>query len=354
MQYFDLPKAYSFKLKSMNRGRQYAGTITNSCSMPYKTVVIDYRSNCLLCTCDGWLPIPVGQVQDFDTLDAVLSSPIAKILQNDIDNKKFTWCAVDHCGIKHNDIIKNTYELQINLDESCNLWCPSCRRDPILHVQGDEFDKKKKDLDQILRWLDRFENPIRIVLSGNGDPLASLIIRPLFYNFRPKSTQQFVLKTNGLLLEKQLSASYIMDNIINFSISVDAGSPEVYHAVRKGAKWESLIKNLDFLREREKTSITVLNFAVQNSNFRDIEKFADLCDRYGFKGILHQLDDWGTWNTTSVMNPDNWTIKNGTFYDHNVLNRDHVNYFECREVLIASQRYPYIRFSPNLLEVMTE
>ena len=186
MSYFTLSPGYKHALNSRPRGRMLSTPIRNSCNVPYQTVVVDYNSNCLICGCDGWLPIPVGQVQDFKTLDEVWNSPVAKILQQDIDSKKFTWCAVDHCGIKQHNINQKRYELSINIDESCNLHCPSCRRDPIMHLLGPVVDKKIQDIERVLLWLESFEHPIHIVLSGNGDPLASAIIRPLIKKYKPK------------------------------------------------------------------------------------------------------------------------------------------------------------------------
>jgi MoaA/NifB/PqqE/SkfB family radical SAM enzyme len=324
--------------------------IENSCNVPYKTLAVDYNSNCLICACDGWLPIPVGQVQDFFTLEDLWNSPIAKILQQDIDSKKFTWCAVDHCGIKQRNINQSQYELLINIDESCNLHCPSCRREPIMHLSGPIVDKKIQDVDRVLSWLESFDHPIHITLTGNGDPLASTIIRPLIKKYKPKSNQTFKLFTNGLLIKKQLENSIILKNITEFSISVDAGSQAVYENVRRGGSWPVLLENFDYLKSIDKNRLTTLNFAVQQSNFKDLQNFVDLCKHYNFNAAIHGLDNWGTWNTNDVLEPDTWTIKNGTFQQHDVLNKDHIQYEECKQIVrqIMMDNNKGIMFSPDL------
>lgn len=335
MSYFTLPAGYKHQLVSKPRGRLLSTPIHNSCNVPYKTVVVDYNSNCLICGCDGWLPIPVGQVQDFFSLEDIWNSPTAKILQQDIDNKKFTWCAVEHCGIKHQNIKQSRYELSINIDESCNLHCPSCRREPVMHLQGTAFDKKLQDIERILGWLESFQHPIHIVLSGNGDPLASAIIRPLIKKYKPKSNQSFKFFTNGLLIKKQLTDTAIFNNITEFSISVDAGSQLVYENVRRGGSWPVLLENLEYLKSIGKSGSTILNFALQKSNFADLQNFIDLCHWYNFSAFVHGLDDWGTWNTNDVQVPDAWTIKNGTFKQHNVLDSAHPQYQECKNMIQA-------------------
>jgi len=333
MSYFTLPPGYKHALNSRLRGRLSSTPIHNSCNVPYRTIVVDYNSNCLICGCDGWLPIPVGQVQDFASLEHVWNSPVAKILQQDIDDKKFTWCAVEHCGIKHRNITQKRYELSINIDESCNLHCPSCRRESIMHVSGPVVDKKIQDIERILLWLELFEHPIHIILSGNGDPLASTIIRPLIKKYKPKNNQTFKLFTNGLLIKKQLADTNILDNITEFSISVDAGRQEVYENVRLGGSWSILLENFDYLKSINKNRLTILNFGVQKNNFNDLQNFIDLCQHYGFNAHIHGLDNWGTWNTDDVLDPDAWTIKNGTFKQHDVLNKQHQQYEECKQLI---------------------
>jgi sulfatase maturation enzyme AslB (radical SAM superfamily) len=343
---FNLPTQYMYKLKSMPRGSDIKTSITNTCQAPYKTAVIDFNSNCLICgLCDGWLPIPVGKVSDFESLEQLWNNPTAHILQKDIDDKKFTWCAVENCGIQQVDVVPRDYQLAINIDESCNLSCPSCRREKIMHTDGPVVKKKIQDVERIMQWLEKFDKKINIILSGNGDPLASSIIRPLIKNYSPKSTQTFTLFTNGLLIKKQLADSKILPNVTDFWISVDAGSADVYQKIRRGGNWSVLLENFKFLQEHGYNSCVRLNYAVQQSNFRDIDRFIDLCQHYGFRGLIHQLDDWGTWSNEVSAEPDIWTIKNGTFQDHNVLSKTHPEHALCCDVIARAAKYA----NPNIL-----
>jgi MoaA/NifB/PqqE/SkfB family radical SAM enzyme len=180
--------------------------------------------------------------------------------------------------------------------------------------------------------------------------LASTIIRPLIKKYKPKSNQTFKLFTNGLLIKKQLADTNILDNITEFSISVDAASQEVYENIRRGGSWSVLLENFDYLKFINKNRLTTLNFAVQQSNFKDLQNFVDLCQHYGFNANIHGLDNWGTWNTNDVLEPDVWTIKNGTFQQHDVLNKDHIQYQECKQMIqtIMSNNFWHINFSFDL------
>ena len=322
--------------------------IKHQCNFPSHTLTIDYQGNILLCDCDGWLPIPVGRVQDFDTIEQIFSSDIARALQKDVSDKYFSWCAVDHCGIRNRNQIKTQTTIAINIDESCNLACPSCRRSQIMISSGPEFDKKINQVNRIINWLTIYDQPLHVILSGNGDPLASQILRPIVKTYQPQPNQTFTLFTNGLLIKKQVNIGMpIFDHITTFRISVDAGSQEVYEDVRRPGKWSVLIENFEYLTRLGKQNKVYLNFALQSKNYRDLPNFISWCQHYGFNASIHQLDDWGTWNSGTVEKPDTWTITNGIYLDHAVLKPSHALHQECLTVLtnIQKQNLPFVTFS---------
>lgn len=348
IQKIKLSKSLSYTLRSMPRGKKYPQPIANTCDLPFTHVSIDQNSDCFLCKCEGWLPIPVGKVSDFRTLDELWNSPIALTLQKDIKDKKFSWCAVSHCGVVDKSIANNKYSMSINIDDSCNLACPSCRRELYMLQAGPEFEKKTNDINHILEWLDKFNQPIGISLGGTGDALASQLIRNLIKNYRYKNGQTFIISTNGLLLKKIIPNSSIEPAISHFNISIDAGSQEVYEKVRRPGKWSVLMENLEWLFENKKQSNVDLNFVLQKENFRDIPAFLELCKKFNFDGNIMPLNDWGTWNSKPVPTPDAYTILNGTYIDHDVANPSHPEYAECMKMLNESRekKYTFLKISP--------
>ena len=332
----------------MPRGKKHPQPIINTCDLPFTHVSIDQNSDCFLCICEGWLPIPVGKVTDFDSLDELWSSPIAQLLQNDIKDKKFTWCAVSHCDVINKPIVNKMYSIAINIDDSCNIACPSCRRELYMLESGPEFESKMNDIIHILGWLEKFNHPINISLGGTGDALASQLLRNLIKNYSYKNGQTFGIRTNGLLLKKIIPHSSIREAISNFSISIDAGSKEVYEKVRRPGKWSILMENLKWLFENKKQSKVSLNFVLQKTNFRDIPAFIELCKTFGFNGNITPLNDWGTWNNGLVPTPDNYTIENGTYIDHDVIDPSHPEHADCLKILkdLREKHYPFINIHP--------
>jgi MoaA/NifB/PqqE/SkfB family radical SAM enzyme len=288
-----------FSMDSLPRGYQRTKPITNKCKVPWLAAEIGANGQVTICKCSAWLPISVTSILDIDKLEDIWQTPTSKLIQQDVFDQKFTWCAVENCGILRTKIfdLPEPYWLGINIDSSCNLACPSCRSGMINTTSGAEFDVKSKITMHTMQLLENFDHPIRIVLTSWGDPLASLIMRPLIMNWKIKPTQFITLFTNGLLMKKLLPNSTIIHNISNLWISVDAGTKEVYENVRRPGKFDVLIENLDWAA---KTSLAsgnvVLKFTLSDGNAHDIVNFAQLCAKYNFRGDITNLENRQTYS----------------------------------------------------------
>lgn len=292
-----IPIYQQHTFRSISRNGDLQRTISHDCNAAERVLVVDHAGECFLCHCEAWLPVSVGSITDFDQLDQVWTNPVAQALQQDLQQRKFTWCAVDRCGVENDDVRFDRYNISINIDESCNLACPSCRKGSIMIDSGPDYERKIQQVRHLIGLLEQFEEPAHIIMSGNGDPLASAIMRPIFQEFRPRENLTFRLFTNGLLLKKQLEKSRILPNITQYFISMDAGSADVYHDVRRPGRWDVLISNLDYLRSVvvDTGAEVLLKFVLQRSNYHDMHNFIDVCEHYGFRGVINRLEDWGTW-----------------------------------------------------------
>lgn len=285
-------------LSRLPRNQQLDRKIINHCQSPERYLTVDWNGNCFICACESWLPISVGSIDDFDDLDQIWTNTISESVQRDISDKKFTWCAVDHCGVIEKDILYPTHTISINIDDSCNLHCPSCRSQRRLLTQGAEFDKRKRQVLHLVSLLEKFNKSCHIIMSGNGDVLASHIMRPFLHTYQPRSDHTFRLFTNGLLLKKQLHHSRILPQITQYQISIDAGSKEVYERTRLGGKWTTLLENLDFLSDtiEHRSASVMMMFVLQASNWRDMPNFVDLCSSRGWTANITRLIDWSSWS----------------------------------------------------------
>lgn len=343
----DIPNYVESLYTSIPRNKDLGYTISNSCNVTSRTLVIDWQGNCFVCPCEAWLPVCVGNIIDFETLDAVWESKSARLLQKDINDKKFSHCAVDRCGVLHSDVYFEEYYVSINIDESCNLKCPSCRTDLKMLKSGPNFEDKLSKVKHIIHLLENFDKPIQIVMTGNGDPLASNIMRPLIHNYQPAKNQRIRLFTNGLLLNKHMPKSSISDHVDQYFISIDAGSKEVYEKVRLGGKFNNLIENFDFLYEfvQDRPAEVLLKFVLQKDNYLDMQNFINLADRYEFNCVINRLEDWGTW---------------ANFGEHDVIgNRLHPEHdaaiAELQRIYSLYQNQdPKVQFNSSLKDICSE
>lgn len=309
MKMFFVPPDNQLSYHSIPRNSALGLTINNTCDFPSRVLVVDRHGYCFVCACEAWLPVTVGHILEFDKLDDVWQNPVAQELQNDIDQKKFSHCAVDRCGVlNHNQhsldycgkrgIVDDSYYISINIDDSCNLQCPSCRNDMTMVTRGADFDHRLSMVNHLVDMLEKFDKPVHLVMSGNGDPLASNIMRPLLHRWRPGANQTIRLFTNGLLLKKQLDDNPIINSITQYFISIDAGSARVYEHVRQPGRFSTLLENFDYLAQlvKQTQAHVLLKFVLQAANYDDMENFVNLCQQYQFNGVINRLENWGTWS----------------------------------------------------------
>ena len=313
--YYNIPRNKDLKLDVKNR-----------CLAPWNFSVVDTNGYCFICPCEIWMPLHSCHVDNIERLEDIWATPVAKEIQQDLLDGKFTHCAVDRCLISSYDVEYEGYELSINIDESCNLQCPSCRPHKIMHSEGNVFDSRRDWVHKTVKLIENFDkDTLRVIMSGNGDVLASHIMRPLIKNLQPKPNHKFRIFTNGLLIKKHLGTSPLLPNVDQIYISIDAGTKEVYENVRRPGKWETLVDNLDFLktlndRERE----IQLRLVLHNENYNDIENFVNLALEYGFIANIGQFENWGTYRIDGVDH----------FNSHDVVgNIAHPNHFDAIQKL---------------------
>ena len=282
------------------------------------------EGECFLCTCDGWLPISSGKIQNYTKLEQIWQTDVAKKLQQDIDSKKFTWCSVDACGIRKQNQIKQQHYISINVDESCNLACPSCRVSKINWTSGKKYDDRLTIATHLVKLINGFKQPLEIMMSGNGDPFASLIYRPLLIEMEPTDNIKIRMLTNGLLLKKLLPSMKIKKSIKYLDISMDAGDKETYEAVRLGGSWQVLLDNLDYIKEHVDAEVT-LKFVFQKSNLGSLDNFVKLLEKYQFQGNVTPLEDWNTMTD---------------FAEHDILNPEHPLYETAKAKLDSYKNHP--------------
>jgi MoaA/NifB/PqqE/SkfB family radical SAM enzyme len=184
------------------------------------------------------------------------------------------------------------------MDRSCNLKCPSCREQVIIEKQSDKIQQQIKIFEEIRQWaLDNPKVHLTLIPVGSGEVFASHSALEFLKSLQdyPLDNLKLHLTSNGTLIKKNQQLIFNLKHLItNWSISVDAATPETYAQVR-GGNWNDLIDGLDLIQEMRISP--VFKFCIQKNNYHEIEQFAELAVKYQAKSISYQkLMDWGHWD----------------------------------------------------------
>lgn len=280
------------------------------CHHPFNTITIDSLGDVYVCICQAWLPVSVGNILDFNSLNDITTSAKAKQIQSSIIDGSYRYCDNNTCSIIQEDqlsdsVVQSNTVRWINfaIDPSCNLTCPSCRKDFIFVSEGLEFNRSMQLVKHLIRLIEQHDHLLKFTLSGDGDPFASLIYRYLLSNLDiTNKPVEIEIVTNGILAKAHWSKMKgVHDNIVRFKMSFDAGSEKIYNITRRGGDWNKLLASAKYMKEWKSVtnSSTVLtaNFVVQTANYKDMINYVKLCEDLGFDEINFQkIVDWGTFS----------------------------------------------------------
>jgi molybdenum cofactor biosynthesis enzyme MoaA len=214
------------------------------------------------------------------------------------------------------DILPANYNL--GYDETCNLRCPSCRSQNIVHTQGKEYIRRLKIHQKVFKEIEKngFERVRNFVVSGAGDPFLSRIFQELLFKFDGTKYPllKFMIMTNGVLLTPETweKMSKIHANIDNIFISIDAATPETYRKIRINGDFERLVKNIEFLgrkRKENKLNQLILALVVQKNNYKEMADVVAIAKKYHVDRVnFSSLDNWESWEleqyyANAVCNP---------------------------------------------------
>ena len=338
----DVDPAHAYRFKSSGMSFDKDLKIENRyCYHPFNTVTIDSQGECYVCVCQAWLPISVGNILDFNSLTEIAHSPRAREIQASILDGTYKYCDHNTCHL----IKSNNLETHIThrpdtinwivfaIDESCNLTCPSCRTGMIFHNKGEDFDKRMRISDHIVKLIQNHHHFLRFTLSGDGDPFASHVYRNILENLQLGANDpvEIEIVTNGILVKSHWDRMPgVHNHVMRFKISFDAGTPETYAVTRRGGDWEKLIESCEYIIKWKQKYYSqmeiVANFVVQNNNYQDILKYVELTKQLGFDEISFQkVVDWGRWT-------DPKTGIN-TFTEHAVWMPEHPNYQDLVKII---------------------
>lgn len=274
------------------------------CTRPWHDMQIDKNGYVFICSCNGWLPYPVGEILDFETIEEVYSGNSAKTIQDTIINGTYEFCDTKHCPVTNENcstphIVGQSYFIEIGVDDSCNLACPSCRRNIIFHEANEIFNQRLKWVDRIEQWIERSpQKNFLLSIGSDGEPFASPLYLNLMKNRFIFDNVTYNIRTNGTLLKRHIKSLHLLPKLRLMEISIDAASKDVYENVRRPGKWNNLQENIDYLLEVRKSYNFNLSatFVIQKANIDDILNFIDWCNHRNIWPNFTLLQNWSSFD----------------------------------------------------------
>jgi len=298
------------------------------CTRPFEQYDI-YKSGHAFSCCSSWLKLPLGNVKQSNPAD-LWNSEASQAIRASIFDGSFKYCDQKLCPNIQNNSLPTLTEMEsdahygaiiknkitalddgpvfINFcsDHSCNLSCPSCRTQKILHSGGLLFEEQKaihaKMVHAFLK--EPTDRTFAINVTGSGDPFGSKIYREFLQDLNGADfpNLKIHLQTNGVMFtEKNWDKLHkIHNNLGNLIISLDAATGPTYDITRRGGNWDLLQNNLAFLSQRVAEGFFKyfrLDYVAQVDNFTEMPAFVELASRYNPHQIYFSLvTDWGTWS----------------------------------------------------------
>lgn len=297
------------------------------CPNPFNQIDLEESGVAFTC-CSGWLPTPMGNLKHAPVMDLWNGDTMQRIRESIFDGS-FRYCRHDRCPMIQNGSLPTLEEAAknplftriidnrelvverpptfVNLvnDRSCNMVCPSCRRERVNHTEGREYEETVKYQDRLLEPYLSEPNDHNFTLSitGSGDPFASRTYRELLYSLdgRHYPNMKIALQTNGVLLTPRNweRMKGVHDNISSVIISFDAAREDTYLVTRRGGHWKTLIDNaarMGELRSKGEVKLLRFDFVVQKANFKEMNEFVALGRSLGADEVyFSRMLDWGTW-----------------------------------------------------------
>jgi MoaA/NifB/PqqE/SkfB family radical SAM enzyme len=330
------------------------------CLAPFETAMIDEWGKVYICGCDAWLPTPVGNIND-EPIDVILNNALSKQIRSSIIDHSYTFCNEKSCKlIKNNELLSKSQlgkeyadidnwkhktssdslkRIFFAGDRTCNLSCPSCRTHVIKYhpsVGRDQTSKRDQLVDRFIKNL--FSSPNskleEIVMSTSGELFASEVLLQVLEqaNLENFPRCKLHIQTNGLLMKDRWDRlGQWKDRVGTVNLTADACDKEVYEKLRRGGRYDVLLENLQWFKEKKTNDNInfIMKMVVQRDNIHQIEEFYEFGKRYGANEVHYcRITDW------KVMAPE-------TFANVDILSDRHPDFEKANGILDAFKSKGY-------------
>lgn len=172
----------------------------------------------------------------------------------------------------------------IELTKNCNLNCQMCGHDAFLNTS--KFNMEFSIFQKIAEEL--FPQAEFVDLRGFGESMLYPHWDKIFPIIK-KYDCDFGLITN-LAVKNDQRYKKMIEHDMWIQISWDGGTKETFEKIRRKAKWEIIMKNLELItkHKKEKKSKSCIEFiiTVQGDNIKELVKIVEIGIKYNIDGFV--------------------------------------------------------------------
>jgi radical SAM protein with 4Fe4S-binding SPASM domain len=172
---------------------------------------------------------------------------------------------------------------QIETTRGCNLQCQVCG---LSHYHVNAGHMSLENFEYIL---DQLEDVQEVMLQGLGEPLLNPDFVEIVQAAKARGLRTDT-STNGTLLTTEIGAGLIEAGLDLMSVSIDGTSAETYEHIRRGAKFDPVIKNVqnmaELKRERSVNHPKLnIGYILTNHNYHQLPDLVNLATDIGVEEI---------------------------------------------------------------------
>lgn len=194
--------------------------------------------------------------------------------------------AVDHGRIEIQPNIHSLNRLYVEPTSRCNLSCRTCIRntwdEPMGDMDMDVFER-------LASQLPRFPHLESVMFGGFGEPTAHPRILEMVRTIKALGLR-VEMTTNATLLDDALIDGLLRERLDTLWISLDGTTEESFEAIREGASFPLVLKNIGRLGRRNgRDGHTIeigIAFVVMKTNLPDVKHLDRLARSVGARRIL--------------------------------------------------------------------
>lgn len=292
------------------------------CPEPFKRFDVGPSGDVLVC-CGHWVPTSIGNLMT-DGVGQVLNSDKARKIRASMLDGSYKYCNHLECTAliqgylpKKSEVtdpvlrtavdegkvdVDRVDQILFAFDQSCNLSCPSCRRERI--IEKPSLNQAKAEVVE-QKLLPLLPNLKVLHINPAGEFLSSKPSRRILEMVSRETCPELyvdIISNGTLFSEKEWRKFTNLKGMVrSVRISTDAATKPTFESLRRLGVWEVFVENMAFLsRLRQSGEIGQLKFSFtyQVGNFREMIDFVDFAGSFHCDfAIFERLQNLGafTW-----------------------------------------------------------